>query len=268
MHSNRGSAQALREFPSKARKICARHSGRRHIDTLVLLFSLLGVGCSATPDDMTPDRQTAAQTRCSAPAGVSARPRTTDEAVQLLNALPKPTTVSCFVESLERPLTLFATSSPFSAQPALSAKSPRVFVQFERLWLSFVIAGESSYLIEFGELLEGEPFQSVKGELLLPLEEPVAPSAPYDRVLREEGTVCGLCHYDERPVSGIATARAYSSVAFRPRPEGHVSVENLRLEEQHCDPKTESQRCQMLSAFFGGGDVFEAPFPNSMATFY
>jgi hypothetical protein len=268
MHPNRGPAQALRESPTNKRKICIQRSGWRSAGAPILLLSLLGAGCSAMPEDSAPDRSTAAQTRCRAPAGVSASPRTTDEAVQLLNALPKPTTVSCFVESLDRPLTVFATGSPFSAQPALNPRSPRVFVQFERLWLSFVIAGESSYLIEFGELLEGEPLQSIKGELKLPLESAVAPSAPYDRVLREEGTVCGLCHYDERPVTGMPAARAYSSIAFRPRPEGHVSVENLRLEAEQCDAKVEPQRCQMLSAFFGGGDVLEAPFPDSMVTFY
>ncbi len=246
----------------------AHPPARPSFQSLFLLVTTLGTGCSAAPDGAAPDSSTAPLQRCRAPAGVSARPRNTDEAVQLLNALPKPTTVACFVESLERPLTVFATSSSFSAQPALSPKSPRVFVRFERLWLSFVIAGESSLLIEFGELLESEPLQSIKGELLLPLEEVVAPSAPYDRVLRDEGTVCGLCHYGEQAVSSMPAARAFSSIAFRPRPEGHVGLENLRLEAQLCDRELEPERCQMLSAFFGGGDIVESPFPDSMATFY
>jgi hypothetical protein len=245
----------------------AQRSIRQRLAGIPLL-ALLAAGCSAAPEQSHQDSTKAEQARCRAPAGVSARPRTTDEAVQLLNALPKPTTVSCFVESLERPLTVFATSSPFSAQPALSAKSPRVFVQFDQLWLSFVVAGESSLLIEFGELLDGEPLQSVKGELQLPLEHAVAPSAPYDRVQQAEGTVCGLCHYGERPAGGMPVANAFASIAFRPRPEGHVSVEQLRLEAQLCDREAEPERCQMLSAFFDGGDVVEGPFPTSMPTFY
>ena len=43
--------------------------------------------------------------RCRPPAGVSGYPKTTQAALDLLNALPKPTSVACFVESLDRPLT-------------------------------------------------------------------------------------------------------------------------------------------------------------------
>ncbi|HEY6080927.1 MAG TPA: hypothetical protein VIW29_19065, partial [Polyangiaceae bacterium] len=218
------------------------HLHARHLFTpLLLLLVTLGAGCGAEPnsatppDNATPDGSTAQLERCRAPAGVSGRPRTTDEAVQLLNALPKPTTVACFVESLERPLTVFATSSTFSAQPAPSPRSPRVFVRLEGLWLSFVIAGDSSLLIEFGELLAGEPLQSIKGELQLPLQDVVAPSAPYDRVLQEGGTVCRVCHYDEQAVSSMPAVRAFSSIAFRPRPEGHVRLESLLLEGQLCN---------------------------------
>ena len=137
--------------------------------------------------------------RCVAPPGVSDSPQNTDEAVQLLNALPKPTTVACFLESLARPLGAFATKSQVSAQPALSARSPRVFVKLGPLWVSVVIDGASSYLMEFGELVGGDPPQSVKGELLLPLAEAVAPSAPYDRVAEDAtGTVCRACHTREQ----------------------------------------------------------------------
>jgi hypothetical protein len=211
---------------------------------------------------------TATSQACRAPAGVSAKPRSTDEAVQLLNALPKPTTVSCFVESLERPLAVFATSSSFSAQPAFSGRSPRVFVQLDRLWLSLVIAGESSRLLEFGELEEGTPLRSIKGELELPLAAAVPASAPYDRVLRNEGTVCALCHYEEQHAAGVPFPNAFSSIAFRPRPEGHVTLEALRLEEQSCDRQVEPERCELLTALLGHGDLSEAPFPDAMQTIY
>lgn len=135
--------------------------------------------------------------RCRAPAGVSGSPTTTEEAIALLNALPKPTGVACFLESLDRPLYAYATSSVFSAQPALSAESPRVFLKLGSLWLSVVIDGDSSYLIEFGQRLVDAPLQSIKGELQLPLERAVSAHDPYERVLYGKGSVCGLCHYDE-----------------------------------------------------------------------
>ena len=193
----------------------------------------------------------------------------TDEAVQLLNALPKPTTVACFLESLARPLGAFATKSQVSAQPALSARSPRVFVKLGPLWVSVVIDGASSYLMEFGELVGGDPPQSVKGELLLPIAEAVAPSAPYDRVAEDTtGTVCRACHTREQRAEMIPFANAFSSDAYRPRPNSRVSIDSLRVQEQTCDAQVEPRRCEMLSALFGGGPVNETPFPATMPTFF
>ncbi len=207
--------------------------------------------------------------RCQAPAGASAFPQNTEQAVQLLNALPKPTSVACFVESLARPLTVYATSSTFSAQPAFSAISPRVFIKLGQLWISVVLDGNSSYLIEFGALVSGTPPRSIKGELELPMNAPVAASAPYDRVrMNDAGTGCGLCHYNEERDSSIGFAQAFSSIAFRPRPETRVSIDSLRIQDQTCDWRLESHRCEMLSALFGGGAVEETPFPDTMATFF
>jgi hypothetical protein len=206
--------------------------------------------------------------RCVAPPGVSASPRTTDESVQLLNALPKPTSVACFVESLQRPLFAYATSSIFSAQPALSAQSPRVFLKLGELWISIVMDGDSSYLLEFGDLIAGEQPRSIKGELLLPLRDVIPASAPYERVLFNQGTSCGLCHFSETRAVSSSGIDAFVSIAFRPRVETRVSVDTLRAHEQACDVRLEPHRCEMLSALFGGGEVVETPFPDSMATFF
>ena len=206
--------------------------------------------------------------RCSAPQGMSTAPRNSLEAVQLLNALPKPTSVACFVESLPRPLSVYASNSPFSAQPALSTASPRVFIKLDRLWLSIVIDGEGSYLLEFGELTIDDPLLSIKGELQLPLDEAVAPGALYKRVQYGEGTVCGLCHSGEQRAENGYDAAAFSSAAYRPRPDTHVSIDALRRQHQLCDWQIEPHRCEMLSAVFDGGPVQEVPFPNSMPTFF
>jgi hypothetical protein len=209
--------------------------------------------------------------RCQAPAGTTGSPHTIEEAVQLMNALPKPTSVACFVESLDRPLTAFATKSIFSAQPAQSARSPRVFLQLSRLWISIVIDGQSSSLVEFGYLAAGERLQTIKAELELPLEAPVGPSAPYDRVLLPEGgngTICGLCHFGERKLEDITFANVYASEAFRPRADSYVSIESLQVESQLCDVRAQPQRCEMLAALFDGGLVTESPFPDAMETFF
>lgn len=207
--------------------------------------------------------------RCQAPAGVSASPSNTQEAIALLNALPKPTSVACFVESLARPLGVQITNSIFSAQPALSAQSPRVFIKMGAGWLSIVIDGDPSYLVEFGEVVGTDPTQSVKGELRLPLQGPVAPSAAYDRVqFGVASTTCGLCHYNEQHADNLPFASAYGSIAFQPRADSLVSVESLRGESQRCDWQAEAHRCEMLSALFDGGSVVELPFPSTLPTFF
>jgi len=263
----------------------------------VIAASVVALGCGAAPENSAPlggaptgsggaggsapsanagmpnaggtNQNPLGRPRCSAPVGVSGSPKTTQEALTLLNALPKPTSVACFLESLDRPLTIYATSSVNSAQPAMSVASPRVFLKLDRLWLSVVIDGDSSYLIEFGDEVSADPRpRSIKGELALPIDAPVPPSAPYDRVRYGEGTVCGLCHFGEERVDSTSLLNAFSSIAFRPRPETRVSVDDLRGAFATCDWQSQPHRCEMLAAVFGGGPVTEVPFPEAMSTFF
>ena len=67
-------------------------------------------------------------TGCRAPSSVSNAPQSIAETVTLINALPKPLTLPCFLESLARPLEMSATFSVVSAQPAVGHRSPRVFL--------------------------------------------------------------------------------------------------------------------------------------------
>ncbi|HYP88155.1 MAG TPA: hypothetical protein VEQ59_08375 [Polyangiaceae bacterium] len=206
--------------------------------------------------------------RCRAPQGISAAPQDTQQALALLNALPKPTSAACFVESLARPLGVRATSSIFSQQPALSASSPRVFLKLGELWLSIVMDGDSSNLLEFGDQVSLDPPRSIKGEVQLPISEALAPSAPYDRVLYSPDTTqCGFCHYSEQRVENAAFA-AFSSISFKPRPDTLVSLESLQSEYERCDFQKEPHRCEMFDALFANGDVTEAEFPATMVTFF
>jgi hypothetical protein len=207
------------------------------------------------------------RTRCHAPAGISGSPRSIEEAVALINGLPKPTSVACFVESLDRPLYAFATSSRVSAQPAFSAKSPRLFLRLGQLTLSVVVEGESSLLLEFGYLTEGDA-RSVKGELEFPQPAQLSAAAPYERIARDGGTVCNVCHSSEQPTETVPFTQAYASLAFRPNPAYQVGLDQLKAEQLACDFAVEPSRCEMLAALFGGGQVLPAEFPQTMTIFF
>jgi hypothetical protein len=129
------------------------------------------------------------------------------------------------------------------------------------------IDGDSSLKIEFSDLIAGDT-RSIKGELLLPLSEPVAGGALYDRVLYGTGTVCGFCHGNEQPGASVDFPQAYSSLAFRPNVQYQIPLGALARESQLCDPVAEPARCAMLSAIFDGGEVRDARFSDAMTLFY
>jgi hypothetical protein len=206
--------------------------------------------------------------RCKPPDGMSGTPQTIEDAVALLNALPKPTGVPCFVEALDRPLGAYATNSIFSLQPAVSNQSPRVFLRVGRMWISVAIDGTGSDLIEFGELLD-DGLRSLKGELKLPVSDVVPATMPFDRVVEQVGgTTCGVCHRQESLDHLEGTSQIFSSVAFRPIPNTRVSLDYVRDQAASCDWQTQPDRCDLLSALFGGGPVQDAEFPMAMQTFF
>ena len=205
--------------------------------------------------------------RCTPPPGMTGTPQTIEDAVAFLNALPKPTSVACFVEALDRPLGVYATNSMLSLQPAVSNQSPRVFLKVANMWLSVVIDGPGDDLIEFGELI-GDGMRSLKGELKLPVTDAIAPTVPFDRVLYSNGgTTCGLCHRQEIVDHMEGTSQIFSSVAFRPEPTTRVKLDSLRAQWTSCDWQAQPDRCDLLSSIFGGGDVVDAEFPSNMTTF-
>ena len=55
-------------------------------------------------------------------------PDSIGDAVALINALPKPLTIACFVSALNRPLNLNLTTSTISVQPAIGVSNPRIFI--------------------------------------------------------------------------------------------------------------------------------------------
>lgn len=201
-----------------------------------------------------------------APAGVTNRPTTIEESVALANVLPKPLTLPCYLEALARPLPLHASRGQFSAQPARGARSPRLFISFEPLIMTIVPEGIGRYLLEFGE--QRAEHRSLKGELQFPLHAEVAPGEVYEHTLfNPELTNCAFCHASERLDDSVPGGHAFISQSLRPHESERVALDFLRSEPEACDADAEPDRCAMLDALFGWGEVEDWEFPQGMATF-
>ena len=184
----------------------------------------------------------------------------------MINALPKPLSLPCFLESLARPLQIHATYSLFSAQPAVGLRSPRIFVFQDPTVMSIVPDGDGAALLEFGE--QRPEFRSLKAEIAFPVSARLDPGAPFDHLLfTPQLTTCGACHAGEDQESEISGVRTFVSLALRPRPSEQVSAGSLNHELEICDRAREPQRCAILDGLFGWGQVTDRDFPVELATF-
>lgn len=202
---------------------------------------------------------------CAPPQGVSGVPKTIEEAVALINALPRPVTVACFVESLDRPLNVSLTNNQVSAQPAVGNRSPRIFIMIDKLFISVVPEGLGRDYVEFSYLTA--PDLSIKAEIEFPVTETISAQAPYDRVLYAGGTSCGFCHKAERRSTLVNFATAFESKALQPPVGSKVDLEQLRREVPLCDPLVEPVRCAILSALFNNGTLRSTSFPSTLPYF-
>lgn len=200
--------------------------------------------------------------------GVSDSPKSVAEVVELLNALPKPLSLPCFLESLARPLWLRAANSEFSAQPAVGARSPRIFLFNDPLIMSVVPAGPGAQLLELGE--RRSPVTSLKAELEFPITEPLDAEAPYRRLAFNESlTVCGACHQGEKLAADVGLPLAFISQALRPVANQHVPLSKLMAELDACDAREEPERCALLGALLGVTPApLEGDFPATFNTFF
>jgi len=203
---------------------------------------------------------------CAEPTSVTAAPETIGETIDFINALPHPVTLDCFLQQLERPVRLNATTSTVSLQPALGERSPRVFMFYGDLIMSVAIDGEpGTHLLEFGELVA--PTKSIKGELEFPVTDALLPSAATERVFDEEsGTTCRICHAGESEAPEYDFGFASDALAFRDIEE--VSLDALQTEFETCAASDEPARCVRLTALLGFGVVEPAQFPEALQTIY
>jgi hypothetical protein len=195
---------------------------------------------------------------CRAPDGVSARPRNLTEAVTLMNSLPRPTTLPCFLEALERPLQVYMTRSDQSLQPSPGVRSPRTFIINEPMVMSIVFEGEAHVTLELG--YRTAETRSIKTELVFPLVQDVTFDTLFDHVKEGIGTRCGNCHTgEEESFNDEIQAIVYESDLYPPFEVYEVDLESVRAESTSCDAATEPDRCALLSGLFDHGDVVAAP---------
>jgi hypothetical protein len=198
---------------------------------------------------------------CQTPSGVSGSPRTLPEAVDLLNALPRPTTLACFLEALERPLRVYMTRSNQSLQPSPGARSPRIFVVNEPMVMSIVLEGEAAATLELG--YRTTQTRSIKTELIFPLQQEVNFVNLFDGVKQDDNervTRCSQCHTSETQFfDPVLQADVFESDLYPPFEIYEVDVPSMVAENESCDAAAEPERCELLSAIFDHGDVVAAP---------
>lgn len=196
---------------------------------------------------------------CIAPEGLGS-PASIEDAVDLINALPKPTSLPCFLESLDRPLAVAATDSRSSAQPATGAENPRLFIARDALLLSVLPEGPGSDKLEFAvDVGDG---LSVKAELAFPIEEEIPYSEPYAQIRRQTGTSCGSCHLREQHWDTVDGAGVFASEALQHPPERDISPGFVGALAGVCDASITPERCAMLTAVFAHGSVVAQPLPE------
>lgn len=228
------------------------------------MLALGALGSAACSEE---SAETVYPNRCHAPGGVNASPGTILEALEFIDALPRPTTVACVLEALDRPMNVVGSSSPFSAQPAAGEAAPRIFAIYTTLVLSVVPDGDGSHVIEFAE--ERPNARSVKAELAMPVVDELRLDDAFDHLDREGvGSICGSCHKNEQPAFDIHYADAYESQALRPTKNDLITLYDMEVQAEACDVGATPERCAIYDAIFYRGEVVDSDFPRPLPTLY
>lgn len=198
--------------------------------------------------------------RCLPGPGATGAPRDIEQLVALINSLPKPVTIPCLVESLNRPLKVLATRSTASAQSSAGPADPRIFIFSLPLIIAVTSDGPGADLVEFSVLLAGNQ-RSRKGELRFPISGNISSSLPYERIREESGTTCGLCHAGEARDTSISFTEAFVSRAKRASLGTEVSLDFLNRAKSECGSSANRPRCELLQALLAGGRAQRQDFP-------
>lgn len=214
-----------------------------------------GTTPTVTPEMPAAEEMVDPDAPCRPANGVIGRPSTISEAIILLNTLPKPVTLACFLEALDRPLTLYMTKSNDSLQPAPDEFSPRTFILNGDLEMSIVFGGTASNTLEFG--YRPVLARSIKAEIAFPLTRDVSERSLFERVqVTERTTKCGACHVGEahEDFPGFPLG-VFASDIIEPFEMEEVSIDAMKAQAASCDPVADEYRCGLLSALFDQGEV-------------
>ncbi|RZA17484.1 MAG: hypothetical protein EOP10_22705 [Proteobacteria bacterium] len=192
---------------------------------------------------------------CTRPASIPKNPETIEAIVELINAMPKPLSVPCLIDTLDSPFYLDATDNQFSGQPAYGYENPRIFLFLgSKLIVSIVPSGPGGKVVEFG--YKTSETQTIKGELEFPVTESLALDAPYTYILNRErdGTVCGTCHFPEARAPDGFPETAYTSLLVKPLNGYDVQLETLQNLNKACET-TAGEHCPVIQSLFVRGNV-------------
>jgi len=207
------------------------------------------------------DQSSTALSVCGEVAAPLGTPNSLTDVALLINSLPKPVTLDCFLKSLQRPLGIMAVNNTFSAQPAVGNESPRIFIVNSRLALSVVPAGSGRFLLEMSEPMNGS--QSWKAELEFPIAANVDTNQMFDHITdRATGNSrCTTCHAAEAKQNYSGIGFGFVSNTVRPNETQRVNNLYLRNQAYVCNPATNKYRCDILQAIFSNGVTQESSFP-------
>lgn len=220
--------------------------------------------CSKAPEELS--SQVDAQANCKPVAAPLGTPNSLNETIQLINALPKPLTLDCFLKSLQRPLKIMAVNNASSAQPAVGNESPRIFILNSRLALSVVPAGPGRFLLEMSE--PSTSTLSWKAELEFPITSQIDPYLMFDEIVDRaspggSSSRCTFCHANETRQNYQGIGFGFVSNTVRPNEVQRVLSLYLRNQAYICNPSQNKYRCDILQSIFSSDatSAQDSPFP-------
>jgi hypothetical protein len=221
----------------------------------MVFLLLLNLGCSSEKAG-----DSLSSSGCTNVSDTLSDPNSIEDTINLINALPRPLTIDCFLTSLKAPLKVFAVNNAFSAQPAVDQQSPRIFILKNTFVLSVVPAGVGRNLLEFAEL-DGT-LDSFKGEVEFPVEGTVTVDQIVSHISQTTSTsTCVTCHGSERKSPYKSLGNLFVSRFIRPNESQRVQYPYLRAQATACNPAINKLRCDILNAIYTKGQAEDGPFP-------
>lgn len=194
-------------------------------------------------------------------------PKNMQDMIKLINTLPKPVTIPCVLQAVNRPIKVNATKSILSVQAAAGDNNPRIFIKLNNLILSVVPAGKGAHLMEFSVTTGIN--RSLKAELEFPINENLTISDPFIKINTGAKSSCSGCHINELADNSIPGNIAFSSLSLKPEPSKNISLNKLQSEFNLCNSKKDtSYRCQIIISLMANRPIEGFNFPDSMQTYF